>query len=175
MVLCGAAWWAYWGYQQRTGLAELRAGIQVSQSGSVEGAVKNLEGAAHRLRDALARKLAFLFLGKVHAQRQQEEAARHAYEQVIANPDAEGGYLSQLAFFELGHAAEQRGDLAQARQQYEHAAAREGPLQAEALLAAARVLETAADRKAAAVYYERFLAQYGSAPLAEMVRQKLGQ
>jgi tetratricopeptide (TPR) repeat protein len=156
-------------------LVELRAGIQASQSGSVEGAVKNLEGAAHRLRDALSRKLAFLFLGKVHAQRQQEEAARQAYEQVIANPDDEGGYLSQLAFFELGHAAEQRGDLAQARQQYEHAAAREGPLQAEALLAAARVLEAAADRKAAAVYYERFLVQYASAPLAEMVRQKLGK
>ena len=70
---------------------------------------------------------------------EQSDAAQHAYEQVLASSSGEGSYLAQLAILELGHNAERRGDVAQARGFYEQAAALEGPLKAEALLAAARV------------------------------------
>ena len=176
VVLCGIIWASYWGQQRRQGLEELRTGLLALYGGHPAEAVSPLELAQQRLSAGAARQLTLFALGKAHLMSQeQSDAAQQAYEQVLASSSGEGGYLAQLAILELGHTAERRGDLAQARRFYEQAAALEGPLKAEALLAAARVLDTPADYSTAAAYYEKFLEGYPNSPLAEVVRQKVGK
>ncbi len=176
MALCGIIWASYWGQQRRQGLEELRTGLLALYGGHPAEAVSPLELAQQRLSAGAARQLTLFALGKAHLMSQeQSDAAQQAYEQVLASSSGEGGYLAQLAILELGHTAERRGDLAQARRFYEQAAALEGPLKAEALLAAARVLDTPADYSTAAAYYEKFLEGYPNSPLAEVVRQKVGK
>ena len=84
------------------------------------------------------------------------------------------GYLIQLTQLNLGYVAEQQGDLPRARQYYEASAAMEGPAKAEALLSTARVLALMKDDVAAVSYYKKFLEQYQDSPMAEIVRQRVG-
>ena len=84
------------------------------------------------------------------------------------------GYLLQLARLNLGYVAEQQGDLTRARQYYEASAAMDGPAKSEALLSAARVLGLLKDDGAAESYYKKFLEQYQDSPVAEVVRQRVG-
>jgi len=94
-----------------------------------------------------------------------------AEQELTANGD---DYLIQLVHFKLGQVAEQQGDLARARQYYEKSSALDGPLKADALLAMAHVLTVMKDESASISYYKKFLEQYQDSPLAEMVRQKVG-
>jgi len=84
------------------------------------------------------------------------------------------GYLIQLTQLHLGYVAEQQGDLPRARQYYQASAAMEGPAKAEALLSTARVLALMKDDVAAVSYYKKFLEQYQDSPMAEIVRQRVG-
>ena len=157
-------------------MEELRTGLLALHSGHPADAVPHLELAQRQLPVGEARMLALFALGKAHqGGQEQSAAAKQVYEQVLALPTGEGSYFSQLALLELGHDAERRGDLAEARRSYERAAALEGPLQAEALLAVARVLDTAAEHTTAVSYYDKFLEAYPNSPLAEVVRQKVGK
>jgi len=82
-------------------------------------------------------------------------------------------HLAQLARIGLGQLAEQKGDLAAARQQYESSAELEGPATIEALLAAARVAALMGEEDISSSYYQRLLEQYPDSPLGEIIRQKL--
>lgn len=94
-----------------------------------------------------------------------------AEQELTANGD---GYLIQLVHFKLGQVAEQQGDLARSRQYYEQSSALDGPLKADALLAMAHVLAVMKEESASISYYKKFLEQYQDSPLAEMVREKVG-
>ncbi len=94
-----------------------------------------------------------------------------AEQELTANGD---DYLIQLVHFKLGQVAEQQGDFARARQYYEKSSALDGPLKADALLAMAHILTVMKDESASIAYYKKFLEQYQDSPLAEMVRQKVG-
>ena len=94
-----------------------------------------------------------------------------AEQQLTADGD---GYLVQLVHFKLGQVAEQQGDFARARQHYEKSSALDGPVKADALLAMAYVLAVMKDESASVLYYKKFLEQYQDSPLAEVVRQKVG-
>jgi tetratricopeptide (TPR) repeat protein len=83
-------------------------------------------------------------------------------------------YLIQLARLNLGYVAEQQGDLARARQYYEASAAMDGPTKSEALLSTAHILVLLKDEGAAVSYYKKFLEQYQDSPMAEIVRQRVG-
>jgi len=50
----------------------------------------------------------------------------------------------------------------------------DGPAKSEALLSAARVLGLLKDDGAAESYYKKFLEQYQDSPVAEVVRQRVG-
>ena len=108
---------------------------------------------------------------------QSGDASKAASELEIAEQQltADGdGYLVQLVHFKLGQVAEQQGDFARARQHYEKSSALDGPVKADALLAMAHVLAVMKDESASVLYYKKFLEQYQDFPLAEVVRQKVG-
>jgi tetratricopeptide (TPR) repeat protein len=87
--------------------------------------------------------------------------------------EREEPYLAQMVRLELGYVAEQKGDLASARRHYEEGAELEGPLQPEALLAAARVLALLKEDEASLGYYKKFLDQYPNSPMGQIVREKV--
>ena len=108
---------------------------------------------------------------------QSGDAGKAAAELEIAEQrlTADGdGYLVQLAHFKLGQVAERQGDFARARQYYEKSSALDGPVKADALLATAHVLALMKDESASVSYYKKFLEQYQDSPVAEVVRQKVG-
>ncbi len=108
---------------------------------------------------------------------QSGDAGRAAAELEIAEQQltADGDdYLIQLAHFKLGQVAEQQGDFTRARQYYEKSSALDGPVKADALLAMAHVLAVMKEESASVLYYKKFLEQYQDSPLAEVVRQKVG-
>ncbi|MEW6058485.1 MAG: hypothetical protein AB1540_17960, partial [Bdellovibrionota bacterium] len=74
-------------------------------------------------------------------------------------------YLFQLILFKLGNIEEKKGNLLEARRQYEASAEIAGPLKAESLLATARVLTLMKDDSSA--YYRKLLAQYPDFPMRE--------
>ncbi|MBI3302192.1 MAG: tetratricopeptide repeat protein [Deltaproteobacteria bacterium] len=172
LILCGAAVFVYVRHQRQQGEQELRQGILALQSGNAGDAVSHLETAARRLSSGEARQLALFYLGEAYSKHEQQAAAGEAYEKLSRAAQADS-YVPQLAALALGREAERRGDAAQARQLYERAASLEGPLKAEALFAAARILEAASDRSGAASYYEKFLTEHPDSPLAELARQKV--
>ena len=109
---------------------------------------------------------------------QSGDASKAASELEIAEQQltADGdGYLVQLVHLKLGQVAEQQGDFARARQHYEKSSALDGPVKADALLAMAHVLAVMKDESASVSYYKKFLEHYQDSPLAEVVRQKVGE
>jgi Tfp pilus assembly protein PilF len=83
-------------------------------------------------------------------------------------------YLIQLVQLNLGYVAEQQGDLSRARHYYETSADMDGPVKSEAILSTAHVLTLMKEDAAAVSSYKQFLEQYQDSPLAEIVRQKVG-
>jgi len=109
---------------------------------------------------------------------QNGDATLAASKLELAEQYLEGGeesYLTQLALFKLGNIEEKKGNLPEARRQYEASVDMDGPLKAESLLAVARVLALAKDDSLAVSYYRKFLEQYPDFPMSEIVRQKMGE
>lgn len=172
LVLCMGTLSIYWMRQRQQGLGELRKGLLALSAGDFSGAVDFLEHATHSLATGKAQQLSLLYLGEAYAAEKQPEMARLAYEKILANSEGEP-YLTQLALFKLGRAAEQQGDLTQARQWYEKASTINGPVKPDSLFSTAQVLEAANDLNSARLYYEKLLSQYPDFSLGEIVRQKV--
>lgn len=156
---------------------ELRTGIAAFHNGNFDDAISRLEKVSGKISDSDEAKIAKFYLIEAYLRTgkdtETKKAAPLASSSTISTADAT--YLSQLVLLADGRTAEKRSDLAAARKIYENAAAIEGPFTLDALWALARVTELAGDGAAAIVAREKILASYPNAPLAEVVRQKLGK
>jgi TolA-binding protein len=163
----------YWGYQQRQGQQALQQGLLALQNKDPATAVAHFQTAENSFAEVQSRQLALWYLGEAYTAQSQKEAAFEAYGKV-ASGGAKANYLEALALFKLGQEAERSGDIALARQRYEGAAGIESPVKGDSLLAVARVAEKAKDSQAARGAYDKFLEEFSTAPMAEVVRQKVG-
>jgi Tfp pilus assembly protein PilF len=111
----------------------------------------------------------------LHSAQQEDTASAVSQLEFAERAFAEGGedYLAQLARISLGQIAEHKGDWVAARQHYEKGAEIDGPAQAEALLAAARISALMKDDGASSLYYKKFLEQYPDSLMGELIRQKM--
>src|SRR5262249_49121183 len=124
----------YWSYQKRVGLDELHAGIRALQSGDATKAITQLRHIDRAHLGSTERSLGLFYLGEAYAMLGDTAKAVNAYEEALTaskNNNEENSYLQQVIFLKLGQAAEQRGDLAQARQRYEQAGEIAGPVKTE--------------------------------------------
>lgn len=172
LMLCVGILSIYWMRQRQQGLGELHKGLLALSAGDSSSAVASLEHATHSLATGKVQQLSLLYLGEAYAAEKKPEMAKSVYEKMLANSEGEP-YLTQLALFKLGRAAEQQGDLTQARQWYEKASTINGPVKSDSLFSTAQVLEAANDASSARLYYEKLLSQYPDFPLGEIVRQKV--
>jgi len=165
----------YWSYQKRLGLDELRLGIRTLQSGDASKAATQLQHIGRSYLGSTERALGLFYLGEAYVAQEQAVNAVSAYDEALTtskDSKEKNPYLQQVILFKLGQAAEQRGDVPQARQRYEQAGAVEGPLKTEAIAAAARTAEKTNDLSAAAAYYEQLLAQSPDSPLVEVFQKR---
>jgi Tfp pilus assembly protein PilF len=79
-----------------------------------------------------------------------------------------------LLLIKVAQGEENTGADADARQKYEAAAGLDGPLKAEALVAAARLAEKLSDSGGAKVHYEQLVREFPTHPLLEVFQGKIG-
>lgn len=155
---------------------ELRTGIAAFHNGKFDDAISHLAKVSAQLSDSDEAKVAQFYLTEAYLQTgKNDEAKKAAALPSSSSSSTDSTYLSQLVLLADGKTAEKQNDFAAARKIYENAAAIEGPFTLDALWALARVTELADDGTAATVAREKILASYPNAPLAEVVRQKLGK
>lgn len=167
----------FWRYQTANGLGALRAGLEQMAGedqapDALDGAIRHFETAADRL-GGQARQLAFWHLGQAYQQQQEFGKAVHAYQAVVADAQPGDHYLVQLAWLKLGEVAEQDGDIELATSHYTQAAQIDGPTQAQAFLALAKISEKANDHQQAQSYYQKFVGTADNSPLKELIEHKL--
>ena len=166
-----------WYYQTASGLEALRSGLAArveedSVPDILDRAIRHFETAADHL-GGQARQLALWHLGHTYQQQWQLGKASQAYQALVADAKHGDHYLVQLALLKLGEVAEQAGDIALAKSRYMQAAEIDGPTQAQAFLASARIFEKANDREQAQSFYQKFMETANNSPLKELVDNKL--
>ncbi|MCE2486683.1 MAG: tetratricopeptide repeat protein [Desulfurellaceae bacterium] len=168
-----------WHHQTSNGLDALRAGLEQiavpeRDPEALAGAIQSFETAAELLAGQ-PRQLAFWHLGHAYQQQQEGDRAVAAYHAVVADARHGDHYLVQLAWLKLGALAEDAGDTELAISQYTRAAESDGPIQAQAFLALAKVFETAGDHQQAQTYYRKFVDTADNSSLKELVEYKLDE
>jgi tetratricopeptide (TPR) repeat protein len=117
-------------------------------------------------------RLALLYRGHSAARQEKPADAAAAYQEYLAQgPQAD--FLQQLALTGLGRARELTGDVAGARESFERAAELPGPYRIDALLAVARLAESAGDGAAAEAAHRKVLDAEPDPETRALVSRKL--
>lgn len=166
----------YWSHQKASGLESLRKGIVTLQGGDAQKALNELQEAGSSSLSNAERALWLFYLGEAYTMLGRKEDASKAYEGALAaiRTNNSESYLRQLLLIKVAQGAENTGADADARQKYETAAGLDGPLKAEALVAAARLAEKLNDSGGAKVYYEQLVREFPTHPLLEVFQGKIG-
>ena len=169
----------FWRHQTSSGLEALRSGLEQTAEPDVDpdassGAIQAFETAAELLAGR-PRQLAFWHLGHAYQHQDEVDRAVAAYQAVVADAKHGDHYLAQLAWLKLGALAEDTGDTELATSHYTRAAEVDGPSQAQAFLALAKVFETAGDHQQAQTYYRKFMDTADNSSLKELVEYKLDE
>ena len=166
----------YWSHQKASGLESLRKGIVTLQGGDAQKALNELQEAGSSSLSNAERALWLFYLGEAYTMLGRKEDASKAYEGALAaiRTSNSESYLRQLLLIKVAQGAENTGADADARQKYETAADLDGPLKAEALVAAARLAEKLNDSGGAKVYYEQLVREFPAHPLLEVFQGKIG-
>ena len=166
----------YWSHQKASGLESLRKGIVTLQGGDAQKALNELQEVGSSSLSNAERALWLFYLGEAYTMLGRKEDASKAYEGALAaiRTSNSESYLRQLLLIKVAQGAENTGADADARQKYETAADLDGPLKAEALVAAARLAEKLNDSGGAKVYYEQLVREFPAHPLLEVFQGKIG-
>jgi Tfp pilus assembly protein PilF len=166
----------YWSHQKASGLESLRKGIVTLQGGDAQKALNDLQEAGSSSLSKAERALGLFYLGEAYTMLGRIEDAAKAYERALAaiRTGKSEGYLEQLLLVKVAQGEESAGADADARQKYATAAGLDGPLKAEALVAAARLAEKLNDSGGAKAYYEQLVREFPTHPLLEVFQGKIG-
>jgi Tfp pilus assembly protein PilF len=166
----------YWSHQKASGLESLRKGIVTLQGGDAQKALNELQEAGSSSLSNAERALGLFYLGEAYTMLGRKEDASKAYEGALAaiRTSNSESYLRQLLLIKVAQGAENTGADADVRQKYETAAGLDGPLKAEALVAAARLAEKLNDSGGAKVHYEQLVREFPTHPLLEIFQGKIG-
>ena len=165
----------YWQYQRA--VEALHQGIAHLQKGEAAKATQELVRVQNSSVGKAERGLGFFYLAEAYMKLDKKADAVRTYDQALAVMDvSQGSYLVQLILVRSAQAMESIGteDMAvQARRTYERATEIEGPLRADALLAAGRPAEKFKDSAGAQVYYSKLSAINPTHPLASVFQERL--
>lgn len=175
LLVCAVTVLIYRHYKASSFHEELRSGIAAFQEGKLDDAIFHLEKVSRQASNDDEAKIARFYLTEAYSRSEKYDEAKKAAALNPPSLSSDSTYLSQLLLLSEGRTAEKQNDLSAARKVYEKAADIEGPFTLDSLWALARVAESAGDGTAATSAREKILANYPNAPLAEVVRQKLGK
>lgn len=170
LSIVGGAWLGWRAYRTSEGLEHLRAGVLAAQAKDFGSAIEDFKRAESALLGE-NRALAVIHLGGAYERADLPAEALEAYKRAL---QVSPSYLAQLALLRLGQGAEEAKALPDAHNWYKKAAAMDGPLTGEALLALGEMVEKVGDDSAAAeVSYRKLLEEYPTYPMTEVVRAKI--
>ena len=178
LLLVGGSF--YWRYQRAVALESLRRGVATLQSGDTQKALDELQKIQSVSVGNTEKALGLFYLGEAYATLGKKDDAIKSYERALAvmKGGEAGSYFEQLVTLKTAQAIESsgtEGSAAQAQKKYEQAAALDGPLQIEALAAAARLAEKLNDSVTAKTLYEKLSSMSAAHPLAEVFQGKVGR
>ena len=170
LAIVGGAWLGWRAYRTTEGLAHLRDGVLAVKTQDFDSAIDDFKKAEKALFGE-NRALAIIHLGTAYEQTALTTEAFEAYKRALSLSPS---YLTQLALLRLGQGAEEAKAFDDAQNWYEKAAAMDGPLKGEALLALGETVERLGrDPEAAQLSYKRLLEEYPDYPMTEVVKEKV--